>query len=369
MARIAEGWRLRLPPGRTIHVVRFTHNGRTVDRSTGFADPEEAARAAARIYAEYVQREPGKRRRVRRRDSPPLEELVAEWLEQDSTLDPETVKTWTVYGRHWLERWQQTSDLIETEAERYRNDRLRVVLASTVRKELSALRRFIRWAVTHGYLSREILVPGVPSKATGTKYAVPRRQSAPELAPRQVRAIIAKLPEWSASKKLRAQFPIRARFVVAYETGLRPSTLDALSAPEHYHRGARLLTLTADVDKVRWAREVPLSPRARKALDAVTPEAGPIFGKHDYREHLERAAQAVLPAAVADRFTGAHLRSAMITHRLEETGNLAGVQYLAGHRQAKTTGGYARPSLRAAEAALGLNRRQHGKTPRRAKAS
>ena len=90
MARIAEGWRLRLPPGRTIHVVRFTHNGRTVDRSTGHADPEEAASAAARIYAEYVQREPGKRRHVRRRDSPPLEELVAEWLEHDSTIDPET---------------------------------------------------------------------------------------------------------------------------------------------------------------------------------------------------------------------------------------------------------------------------------------
>jgi site-specific recombinase XerC len=60
----------------------------------------------------------------------------------------------------------------------------------------------------------------------------------------------------------------------------------------------------------------------------------------------------VLPAAIADRFCGAHLRSAFITHALEKTGNLAGVQYLAGHKQAKTTGGYARPSFRAAEAAL-----------------
>ena len=30
------------------------------------------------------------------------------------------------------------------------------------------------------------------------------------------------------------EFPIRARFIVAYETGLRPGTLDALSVPQHY---------------------------------------------------------------------------------------------------------------------------------------
>jgi site-specific recombinase XerC len=352
MARHAEGWRLRLPPGRTIHVVRFTHNGRTVDRSTGHEDPREAARAAARIYADYVQREPGRRRVVRRGDSPPLEELIAEWLEQDSTLDPETVETWTVYGRHWMARWTSTSDLIETETERYRNDRLRVVLATTVRKELTALRRFIRWLVTHGYLGREVQVPGVPSKATGTRYARPSRQSAPELTPKQVRALIAALPEWSSSKKLQRQYPIRARFQVAYETGLRPSTLDALSVPEHWHPGSRRLLLTNEVDKNRWGRELPLSPAAAKALASVAPKEGLIFGSHDYRERLDEAARKALPAAVADRFSGAHLRSAFITHALEKTGNLAGVQYLAGHRQAKTTGSYARPSLRAAEAAL-----------------
>lgn len=357
MARHPEGWRLRLPEGRTVYVVRFTHNGRTIDRSTGTDDPAKAPEAAARIYAEYVQRQPGTRRAVRRRDSPPLEELIAEWLEDDSTLDPATVETWTVYGRHWLMRWQQTSDLIEVETERYRNERLRKVQASTVRKELTALRRFIRWLVTHGYLGREIGVPGVPAKATGTRYARPSRQSAPELTPEQVRAIIAALPEWSSSKKLKRQYPIRARFLVGYETGLRPAALDALSVPEHYHRGSRLLLLTDDVDKARWGRELPLSDLARATLDGVIDAlpkgfTGPVFGKHDYRERLDAAASAVLPPAVAERFAGAHLRSAFITHALEATGNLAGVQYLAGHKQAKTTGGYARPSLRAAEAAL-----------------
>ena len=352
MARHPEGWRLRLPEGRTVYVVRFTHNGRTHDRSTGTDDPREAAKAAARIYAEHVQKEPGKRRVVRRGDSPPLEELVATWLESDSTLDPSTVDTWTVYGRLWAARWEQTSDLIEVETERYRNDRLRSVLASTVRKELTALRRFIRWLMSHGYLGREVQVPGVPTTATGTRYARPSRQSAPELTPDECRAIIAALPEWSSSKKLRVQYPIRARFLVGYETGLRPETLDVLSVPEHYHRGATRIRLTDEVDKNRWGRELPLTTAARAALDAVCPDAGLIFGKHDYRERLDEAARKVLPAATADRFAGAHFRSAFITHVLEKTGNLAGTQYLAGHKQATTTGKYARPSLRAAEAAL-----------------
>jgi site-specific recombinase XerC len=352
VARHPEGWRLRLPEGRTVYVVRFTHNGRTYDRTTGTSDPDEAPRAAARIYAEHVQKEPGTRKPTRRRDSPPLEELVAEWLETSSTLAATTVETWTGYGRRWTKLWATAADLIEVETERYRNDRLRSVVSATVRKELTALRHFIRWLVAHGYLGREIGVPGVPAKSTGTRYARQSRQSAPELTPKQVKAIIAALPEWSASKKLRKQYAIRARFVVAYETGLRPSSLDRMSVPEHYHRGSKRLRLTDEIDKNRWGRELPLSPKARRALDGVCPEVGLIFGEHDYRERLDEAARKVLPAATADRFAGAHFRSAMITHVLERTGNLSGVQYLAGHKQAKTTGSYARPSLRAAEEAL-----------------
>lgn len=351
MGRHPEGWKLRLPEGRTTYVVRFTHNGRTVDRSTGRQDPREAGKEAARIYAEHVQREPARRIVVRRGDSPPLQELVATWLENDSTIDLDTVDTWTVYGGHWAERWTSARDVIEAEGERYRNERLRVVTASTVRKELSALRRFLRWCHQHGHVGRVPEIPGVPNSATGTRFAKRRRVSAPELSPAQVRAIIAALPEWSSSKRV-DRFPIRARFIVAYETGLRPSTLSLLSVPEHFHPGAKALRVPEELDKARWGRDVPLSSKARRTLEEAAPKAGLIFGDHDYREHLDAAARKVLPAPVADRFCGAHLRSAFITHALEKTGNLAGVQYLAGHKQAKTTGSYARPSYRAAEAAL-----------------
>jgi site-specific recombinase XerC len=359
VARLPEGWKLRLPKGRSVYIVRFTVNGRRVDRSTGSEDPEQAARAAARIYADFVQREPHRRRIVRRGDSPPVEELVAAWLESDSTIDEDTVDTFTVYGGHWAGHFETMADVTEVTAEDYRNKRLRVVQASTVRKELSALRRFVRWSHARGYIGREIQVPGVPAKTTGTRYFRKRRGSAPDLSPRQIAAVIAALPEWSTSKRV-DRFPIRARFVVAYETGLRTSALDLLSVPEHYHRGAATLTVTDEIDKARWGRELPLSDAARAALDSVCPDAGLIFGDHDYRWHFKAAAMKVLPGAVAERFCTTHFRSAMITHELERSGNLPGVQYRAGHKQAKTTGGYVRPSFRAAEDSLRGRRSDSG---------
>lgn len=357
MGRYSQGWKIRLPPGRRIWVVYFVHNGRRVDRSTGCEGEREAAQAAARIYADHVQREPPKRRIVRRGDSVPLSELVEQWLSTDSTIDEDTVDTWTVYGGHWASRWTYLHDVTEVTAQDYRNDRLRSVMASTVRKELSTLRRFLRWCKLHGHTGRDITVPGVPESATGKRYGKRRRSAAPELTPAQIKAIIAKLPTWSSSKRVE-RFPIQARFVVGYETSLRPSTLDGLSVPEHYHKGSDRLTLTDDIDKSRWGREIPLSPRARKALDAVCPDEGLIFGKHDYRERLDEAARAVLPAALADRFCGAHFRSAAITHTLEATSNLAGAQYMAGHKQPKTTATYVRPSFRAAEDAVSARARK-----------
>ncbi len=52
--------------------------------------------------------------------------------------------------------------------------------------------------------------------------------------------LIAALPVWSNPRNA-PRFPVRARFIVAYETSLRPSTLSALSVPEHYTAGASAL--------------------------------------------------------------------------------------------------------------------------------
>src|SRR5688572_7787770 len=103
MARLAEGYRLRKPPGHETYLVRFRVAGQRVERSTGQRDPLAAEKAAQRIYADEVQRAGAKPtlRVVRRGEAPPLDELIATWLATDSTLDEDTAQVWESYGRHW----------------------------------------------------------------------------------------------------------------------------------------------------------------------------------------------------------------------------------------------------------------------------
>lgn len=336
----ARGWTLRRRTAGGVYLVRFSHGGAVIERSTGTSDRGAAEKEGARIYAHHIAREPARRTRAR---SGSLEEVVAQWLVSiESTHDSGTHDTWELYARtHWLSRWMGVHELTRETIERYRDERLRLVMATTVRKELSALRVFLRW------LELEIPVPSIGKRTVGKAHSEPRRKTAPQLSREQTDAVVALLPDWSTSKKV-ARFPIRARFVVAYETSLRPSTLDRLVVPTHYRRGSSTLLVTPDIDKVRYGRELPLSKAARAALDSVCPDEGLIFGKHDYRDHLNEAATTVLPADVAERFCGAHLRSARITHALEQTGNLPGVQFLAGHKMVASTSVYAKPSMRAA---------------------
>lgn len=351
MGRHPEGWKLRQRAPGYAWAVRFTHNGTDYERSTGTADHEQAAREAARIYADIVSREPVKQRPRRYRDSLPLEELVGAWL-SSAPLDPKTAETFELYaGTHWIPFFEQLRNINDVMCRQYVEARLKVVRSETVRKELSALRSFLKWLREHDSLHRDITVPSIPKQTKGTPFEKRRRSKAIELAPREVKSIIAKLPEWSTSRRV-DRFPIRARFVVGYETGLRPDTLDLLSVPEHWARGSRTLRVTLEIDKNGWEREVPLTPKARLALTRAAPKAGLIFGHHDYRPHLRAAAEAVLGSARAKRFAGAHLRSAFITHKLEETGNIPGVQHMVGHRRAETTGLYVRPSFRAAANAI-----------------
>lgn len=347
MGRHAEGWRLRQRAPGYAWAVRFTIEGcGEIERSTGTSDPKQASREAARIYAEEVRRPRGKRTLARSRE---LATLIKDWLfNLRATHDPETIKTWTTYANHFQDHFGDSRHLNEGNSDAYMRARLLKVQAGSVRKELTALRSFFKFAKV------DAGVPKVPRRATGTPHPQKRRSAAVDLSPAEVERLISELPEWSTSKRVKA-FPIRARFIVAYQTGLRPATLDALSCPEHYQKGQPYIRITAELDKNRWARQIPLTDEARAALDAVCSEEGLIFGAHDYREHWRAAAKQALPKDRAGRFTGAHFRSARITHLLELSGNLPGVQYLVGHKHATTTNKYSRPSERAAEAVLRLS--------------
>jgi integrase len=329
--------------------VRFRWGGEDIERSTGTREPERAADEAARIYARVIASP--KRQRVAARVGD-LEGAITRWIESlEGRLDPRTLEGYATYGSsHWIPFFIGLHRLTDAEAIKYMQLRLSRVVADTVKKELSALRGFCRWATSEGLLP-PMVIPAVPKRTTGTPHKHRRRAAAIELSPTEVQKIIRALPEWSSSPRV-PPFPVRARFQVAYETGLRPELVALLSVPENYRRGARSLNITKSLDKGRWARRVPLSAAARKALDRVCPADGTIFGMHDCRTQLRRAATKALPPERAEIFTGAHLRSARATHWLDKGAPLTGVQFLLGHLRTDTTAKYIRPSERAAKAVL-----------------
>lgn len=99
MAQPAEGWSLRKLRQR--YYVRFTFNGDRVEVSTGTGDPEEAARRAGRIYAEYHS---GARHARLKASAPgaPLAVVAAHWLADiEREIDAGTLDTLLVYVRHF----------------------------------------------------------------------------------------------------------------------------------------------------------------------------------------------------------------------------------------------------------------------------
>jgi integrase len=372
MARKREGFTIRERSPGGVKYVRFVVDGRAVELSTGTSDREAAAREARRIYADAITREKPRPRKQLRTAAVDLEGVIGAWLHSLATThDPATLKTWELYTTaHFLPFFEAVHNLTSVQADLYMRGRLGKVLADTVRKEHTALRSLGDFAFSNGFIPERMVVPTIPKRVTGTPHPKRRRSPAIELSPKETEAIIAALPKWSTSKRVKP-FAIRARFRVAYETGLRPELLESLLAPLHYRTGQETIHITQDLDKGRWRRDVPLSQAARDALDEVLDEltgraradgtlpkdgtySGPIFGAHDYRDHLRAAAASVLPPDRAERFNGAHTRSARATHLLEEGANIPGVMFLFGWKQVSTAARYVRPSARAAREALGI---------------
>jgi integrase len=283
-----------------------------------------------------------------------LLELADKWLEDiASTIDPETRDLYQLHiYTHISPHFGNPHSIRTATIAEYGRRRLKVVKRTTLQKERSTLRGFLAWCEEQSYLPEPPEFPSLPKRATGTPHAVRRRGAATDLTPEECREIIAALPQWSRPRGNVGSYPIRARFIVAHETALRPATLDALSVPEHYSRGAETLLITDPIDKARFGRVLPLTDAARQALDGVARAPGLIFGAHDYRYPLTKAAKAVLSPHKARTFTGYDFRHARLTE-LAEGGNLTGVAYLAGHRRVTTTALYVKPGLRAAERALG----------------
>lgn len=353
MAKDSGGWSLLRDKRTGKYTVRFTTpQGQRTHRSTGTRDRAEAQRKAAEIYAEIV----SGRRRSRVVVGGSLEDLAAEWLVTHSSgRSEDTIREYERYvATLFLPYFGSLSHVTAASCADYMRRRLREVSVSTVKKELSALRQFTAWLHERGHLPEPVRIESPPRRAVGTPNET-RKQVRVDLTREQIERIIENLPEWTINRTTRRRIPVRAFVTVMAETGLRKGTLYRLRAPEHYHRGARHLVITPDIDKARDGRPLPITDRARAALDSVCPDVGIIFGQVDVRGALRRASMNIgLPPHLAGRVSYHDFRHAFITHLASRGASLAGLQRLAGHKHVYTTARYIHAAQQAAEEALSL---------------
>lgn len=343
MARRPEGWTL-YPDRRTgIQIVRFTWAGVRYTRSTGESGTPAAQVEAARIYAAVTSGEvcaqPHKLDLY-----PPLDILAAEWLVAISgEVRKPTLDSYRMHARvHWIPYFGTFEEITPERIGEYTRARLRHVTAHTVKKERTSLRRFLDWACGDDAPR----FPRLPKRAEGTSHSPQRRV---DLTADEVALILANLPYRS-----RQGVPVKAYFQLMYETGLRRSTLNRLRTPRHYAPGQPGLTITRDIDKSAYARELPLTPAAREALDSVCPEEGLIFSGWTFKGWLRRAAKAAgLPPEKARHVSNHDLRHARLTHLANGPRvSLPALGYLAGHKHATTTALYVHPARAEAEKLL-----------------
>src|ERR1700693_97022 len=157
MARHATGWTIRLPESRTIWLVRFQHEGRTVERSTGEADRGRASERAAEIYAETITG-----RVALRPVSIDLVTSMAEWVADYETRHAGgTGDNAKGYVKSFLQFFGGFDRLTSSGYGEYMRTRIAQVSRSTLRKELSSSRQSRAWAETE----RGIVLPAVPGFA------------------------------------------------------------------------------------------------------------------------------------------------------------------------------------------------------------
>lgn len=357
MARRKQGWTLsrdkRHESGN--FQIRFTHAGkpRFVGLGPCGGDLATAQGEAARVYAEYVSGRRAQDEAVEISSRRAFDEVAALWLDSiESSLDP---KTFALYrdlyvGTHYCGAFATIGHLTTVSVEDYIAARLRKVTRSTVKHELSPLRQLAAWAVARGYLAQMPLIVTPKKKVLGTPVACMRTRALIFTAI-EVQRILAKLPEMSRTTRYAstASYPVRARFTLAWETGLRPETLASLRAPDDYRRGNETLIIRDEADKNRFGRALPLTPAARDALDRVCPEVGTIFGDHDFRIILRTAArEAGIDELRAAHITAYDLRHSRFTLLGQSSDNLTGMMFLAGWTQPATAAKYMRPQQAAA---------------------
>lgn len=322
MGRRAQGWTLR-KIGQTYYV-RFSHERRQRELSCGTGDRGEATKVAATRYAETISG-----RRAAREVAGDIIERIAAWLvEYRKDHAPKTADMAEMYARaHWLPYFGDLAHLTTESVEDYTRERLTRATRVTVRKELSALRKFAGWA------RLGIDVPGLPKHGhPGKRHPHARKEAATVVDPAIVERLLRAMPERNKLGK-----PVRAFFRVLWETGLRQSTVFGLTVPKHWKPGQTFLFITRDIDKAHAEGELDLTPKAIAALRRVAPEVGHIFPRLSPREPLRDACIKVgLP--VIGPYDVRHSRFTLWANRPGVS--LGGVMGAARHTSLATTARY-----------------------------
>jgi integrase len=351
MGRVAKGWSPTCRRG--VYGLRFTYNGRQKEISTRSRDSREAAKLSEQIYADFISGNiRGSASGKLSHPTTEVDDLISDWLDDiSSELGDDTGSIYTVYGRHWLKCFRTLADVTSAKIGEYQRARLAVVKACTVSLERSALKRFLLWLVEREHISDVPVFPKLPKKATGTPFEQRRRQKPTSALPeQQIYAIVDELEEWSKRRSNGKQFPIRARFLFSYETGLRPKTISNIRWSDVTEFGVHV---RGSNDKNRWDRVVPISDRARAALETIGPGERDelVFGRHDLHRSFRAAAVRVLGPELAATVAPYDLKHARVTGWFEEGKNELGIQFLTGTKNSIRR--YAHASRRAAEMVLG----------------
>lgn len=413
MGRRAEGWSLKFAdnPEKVKHV-RFTYEGRRYDLSTGQVDLRMATQAATKIYSEICS---GTRVAQTKPEDFSIAELAGEWISQ-SRYVPKMKETAKYHALHISEYFETVGKITETSSKDYTYHRLTKVSRETVTKELSSLRQFLLWCRREKYLQTVPVVASVPKKVSDNRDPRRKRRGL-ALSEDQIERFISLLPEFSNGKGSRRtetapdvvesivrmrdggssfetiatrlnqegrltgggsqwtrayvrrvlrrykgkdepvlHIIVRDFFIVLWETGLRPITLFRLEVPRHYRRGESTISITADIDKNKFERILPISLKAQQALERVCPKtchtSKPlhIFQRRDYRSVIRSTAQlAGFPQELVRKLSLYDFRHSRGTHWVQTSGNLLGTAYQLGHLQVTTTNRYVHPNREAGE--------------------
>lgn len=285
-----------------------------------------------------------------------LDEHLALWLaDMEKVLDPETVSTYTGYAKRFVAHFgASVARVTVARMGDYQRERLTCALRKTLQKEQSAMNSFLDWCEEQGVIAPDVRPkwPRLSDRSIGTRTG--RQRAAPvDVTVDDVVRFLRALPIWNERRGRgeARRFAVRPRFVVAYETGLRPATLDALELGVHWSPGEQELNIPASDDKSRYGRKVPLTPLAAEALTIAADgrTKGPIFGQHDYRSAIAKAKR---DAGMPANFAPYDLRHGRTGHLLDASSDMRGVAFLVGHRRLTTTDRYLRGQESRARAAL-----------------